>query len=88
LQGFIIVLITMEDPTQPMRREAAGAGFYNSNLYKQQYPRLQILTIEDLLGGKAIAMPPRIDMRTFKKAPQAKRKPGTRQATLDLDADG
>jgi DNA modification methylase len=80
------VLIAMEEPTQPMRREAAGAGFYHSDLYKQQYPRLQILTIEELFSGKTIAMPPRIDMRTFKKAPKAKRK-GDKQATLDLTHD-
>ena len=46
------VLITMQEPTQPMRTEATGAGFYSSPGWNQDYPRLQILTIADLLEGK------------------------------------
>jgi len=65
-------LITMEEPTKPMRTEAAGAGFYMSPAARR-YPRLQVLTIEELLDGKGIDYPPealRTDM-TFKKAPAA-----------------
>jgi hypothetical protein len=47
---------------------------------------LQILTIEELLAGKMIAMPPRIDIRTFKQAPKARRK-DHKQTTLDLAHD-
>ncbi len=46
------VLITMQEPTQPMRAEAAGAGFYHSPGWNQNYPKLQILTIADLLEGQ------------------------------------
>ena len=67
------VLITMHEPTRPMRAEAAGAGFYDSP-WGTRHPRLQILTVADLLGGKGINMPPSRDLRTFKKAPRAKRK--------------
>ncbi len=66
------VLITMQKPTKPMRTEAASAGFYDSP-WGTRHPRLQILTIEELLGGKVVDMPPTRDMRTFKKAPKAKR---------------
>jgi len=65
-------LITLEEPTKPMRTEAAGAGFYMSPAARR-YPRLQVLTIEELLDGKGIDYPPealRTDM-TFKKAPAA-----------------
>lgn len=67
------VLITMQDPTKPMRTEAAGAGFYRSPGWNEDYPKLQILTIEELLGGKRIKMPPIHQVsRTFKKAAPAK----------------
>ena len=64
-------LICMEAPTQPMRKEAASAGFYESPWGK--HPRLQILTVEELLGGKGIDYPPSQQVnRTFKRAPKAK----------------
>ncbi|MDP2896504.1 MAG: DNA methyltransferase [bacterium] len=67
------VLITMQEPTQPMRTEAAAGGFYASPGWGRDYPRLQILTVAELLAGKGIAMPPiRHVSKTFKKAPRAK----------------
>jgi site-specific DNA-methyltransferase (adenine-specific) len=82
-EASIGVLITMEEPTKPMRSEAAGAGFYVSPA-KTRHPKLQILTIDDLLAGKKIDMPPWHEQRTFKKAP--KRRPGKlRQPTLPFD---
>ena len=54
-----------------MRSEAAGAGFYKSPW--GQHPRLQILTIAELLEGKRIDYPPSRQVNvTFKKAPRAK----------------
>ncbi len=67
------VLISMEAPTRPMREQAASAGFYESNWGK--HPRLQLLTIADLFGGKGIDMPPQQSGTTFKRAPKAKDKP-------------
>jgi len=75
------VLITMQEPTRPMRAEAAGAGFYDSP-WRTKHPRLQILTVADLLGGKGIDMPQTRDLRTFKKAPKAKRKTEDTQGKL------
>ena len=56
--------LSLEPPTSPMRREAASAGFYESPWGK--HPRIQLLTIEDLLGGKSIDYPQDTDV-TFKK---------------------
>jgi hypothetical protein len=39
-----------------------------------KHPRLQILTIEELLAGKRIDMPAAQDIRSFKQAPRAKGK--------------
>ena len=66
-------LITMQTPTKDMRAEAAGAGFYEGWGGKK-YPKLQILTVEDLLSGKGVDMPPLDQVSaTFKKAPKAER---------------
>jgi hypothetical protein len=54
-----------------MADEAVSAGFYESP-DKKKYPRIQLLTIEDLLSGKKIDMPPWAENRTFVKAPRAK----------------
>jgi DNA modification methylase len=55
-QAPIGVFLTLEPPTEPMVKEAAAAGFYRQD--GRQYPRLQILTAEQLLSGKRPAMPP------------------------------
>ena len=65
------VLITLHEPSQPMRADAASAGFYVSPW--GQHPRLQILTIKELLEGKRIDMPQTAGINiTFKQAPKAK----------------
>jgi DNA modification methylase len=65
------VLITMEPPTKEMRKEAATGSFYLSQW--GSHPKIQILTIADLLAGKGIDRPPdRQTGATFKKAPKAK----------------
>ena len=69
-QAKIGVLLCMADPNKPMRTEAASAGFYNSP-WGKKYPRVQILTVADLLKGKEIDYPPSGANVTFKKAPKA-----------------
>jgi len=72
------VLITMQEPTQPMRSEAASGGFYESPVWGVSYPKLQILTIEELLEGKGIDMPPVGQVNvTFKKAPKSNKVKGS-----------
>lgn len=48
-----------------MRAEAAGAGTYKSPW--GTHPKIQIVTVEELLGGARIEMPPRGATVTFKK---------------------
>ena len=66
------VLLTLQEPTQPMRTEAAAAGFYQAP-WGKRYPRVQILTVADLLEGKAVDYPR--ENVTFKKAPKAELPP-------------
>jgi len=62
------LFVTLVEPTKPMLTEAASAGFYESP--KGQYPKIQLLTVEDLLSGKS--KPQYFDMSSgslnFKKA--------------------
>ena len=65
------VFITLEDASRDMKTEAASAGFYHSDGWKKDYPRLQILTIEDLLlNNKEVQMPP--NLTTFKQAERSR----------------
>lgn len=49
-----------------MKTEAAEKGFYHSPGWNKDYPRLQILTVEDLLAGKTVDLPP--NLQTYKQA--------------------
>ena len=68
------LLVTLEPPTAPMVRDALAAGFYEPRLFPgRRFPRVQILTIEALLGGAAPEVP-RLGLTgdpTFRRAPRA-----------------
>ena len=64
--GAIGVFITLEKASSHMIDEATSAGFFTSEHFGK-FPRVQILTIEDLLSGKTLQMPPSLE-RTFKQA--------------------
>ena len=53
------LLITLEEPTGPMKVEALEAGFYHSEWMDRDYPRIQIITVADLLHGKQPEIPTR-----------------------------
>jgi site-specific DNA-methyltransferase (adenine-specific) len=57
-KAAIGVLISMETPTQPMEAEAVSAGYYEWPWTGDKFPRLQLLTIAELLDGKRVQMPP------------------------------
>jgi DNA modification methylase len=82
-KAAIGVLITMQEPTQPMRTEAASAGFYKSS-FGTQFQKLQVITVGELLNGGRVDMPGWHDSRTFKRAPKAKAK-GHTQNPLPFD---
>ena len=51
------LFITLEPPTRDMRREAVSAGFYHSDLWQTDFPKVQIRTVEELLRGNGFEMP-------------------------------
>jgi site-specific DNA-methyltransferase (adenine-specific) len=70
-KSAIGVFITLQESTRDMRSEAATAGFYFSPGWNQQYPKLQILTVAELLNGSKIEYPPSRDVNvTFRRAPR------------------
>jgi DNA modification methylase len=79
----IAALLTLKPPTRPMKEEAAAAGFYEPVHFPgHRYPRLQILTIADLLAGRTLEYPRFAPSGTFKKAARRGRDPGENQESL------
>jgi DNA modification methylase len=66
------VLITMNKPTKAMVSEAASAGRYFSETWDVSYPRLQIVTVEDLMTDKPIDYPGRLPASAEKEAAQVR----------------
>lgn len=52
-----------------MLKEATEVGFYHSEGWNRDYPKIQILTVEELQNGKTVNLPPSI--ATFEKADKA-----------------
>ena len=52
------VLITLNEPTGPMKDEAAAAGLYHHPLFDLTVPRIQVVTVQDMLAHHAtLTMP-------------------------------
>ena len=67
------LFLTLEEPSDPMKKEAATAGFYEPEHFQGRgVPKLQILTIEALLSGHRPELPRFAPAATFKKAPRKK----------------
>jgi site-specific DNA-methyltransferase (adenine-specific) len=80
------VLITMHEPTQAMRTEAASAGFYVAPGTEQRFPRIQVLTIQELLSGTTIQYPTYRVNVTFRRGPRTRGRAAT-TPPLPLDTE-
>ncbi len=82
-KAAIAVLITLRDPTEPMKRESVAAGFYEPewSSASARYQRLQILTVAELLSGKKLEYSRR-RVETFNKAERKRKKPLPTQGLL------
>jgi site-specific DNA-methyltransferase (adenine-specific) len=81
------ILLTLEDPTSRMRIEAAAAGLYqpdSDQFRNRSYPRIQILTVDDLFAGKGAELP-WIDSSVMKKAKREKTVGERKSDQGDLD---
>jgi len=50
------IFITLQPPTRDMKEEAISEGYFNTE-YEKDIPRIQIITIEDLLKGIEVKFP-------------------------------
>ncbi len=63
------IFITLETPTRPMKEEAADAGFFTTPITnKVEFPKIQILTVEELLRGKKPDLPLNMAKNYYKEA--------------------
>ena len=78
------LFITLAAPTRPMAREAVAAGFYTSELWQRDFPKIQIRTIAQLLAGQSFDLPPRPAERPA--AARARRPQGEQGYMADMGA--
>ena len=77
----LALFVTLKPPTRPMEQEALEAGFYAPEAFPDhRFPRVQILTIEQLLSGVQPQYPRYAPQATFARAPRRRRR--GRQARL------
>ena len=77
-QAELALFVTLKPPTNPMRQEAAAAGFYTPDAFPDhRFPRVQILTIDALLSGAQAVYPRFAPNATFRRAPRRGRNRGT-----------
>ena len=71
----LALFVTLKPPTGPMVNEALGAGFYAPEAFPDDnYQKVQILTIEELLAGSRPEYPRYAPQATFQRAPRRRSK--------------
>jgi site-specific DNA-methyltransferase (adenine-specific) len=77
------LFITLEEPSRDMRTEAASGGFFHSDLWYRDYPKVQIRTVAELLGGQQFELPPRQPM--YQAAERVRRAEGAQPRLEGLE---
>ncbi|HEV2035303.1 MAG TPA: DNA methyltransferase [Candidatus Dormibacteraeota bacterium] len=73
-KAVIGLFLTLEEPTKEMQLEADTAGLFHSEVWKRDYPKVQILSIRELLElGKKPQLPPFV-MPTYPQAQKVEAK--------------
>lgn len=75
------LFVTLAEPTGPMLTEAVKAGFYETEYGR--FPKIQILTVEELLAGKKPQLP-WSEPKAFRKARRETPDPNAKQGNLKL----
>lgn len=74
------IFLTLEEPTSEMTREVNTTDPYVSSLWKHEFPKIQILTIEQLLKGERPKIPPTVS--PFQEAQQIKKADRTKETKI------
>jgi DNA modification methylase len=61
-------LITLYPPTKDMITECKKIGKYKNKLMEQEYPKIEIVTVEDILKGNRITIPTSHEIAVVKSA--------------------
>ena len=56
------LFISLRKPTRDMRSEAVSGGYFHSDLWNKEYPRIQLRTVSEMLAGQGFDLPPRQPM--------------------------
>lgn len=79
-KGAVGIFITLEEPTDEMIKEVKVTDPYISPRWKAEYPKIQILTIEQLLKGEHPKIPPIVSL--FQEALRVQRASNTIETKL------
>ena len=79
------LFISLDDSTRDMRTEEAGGGFYHSELWQRDFPKIQLRTIADLLADRGFDLPPRQPM--YRPAERVRPPEGEQGALEELAGD-
>ena len=71
-KAAIGIFVTLEEATEAMRLEASTAATYHSHLWNRDYPKIQILTVRDLVEAKRKPELPPFVLPTYQKAQRIK----------------
>ena len=77
--------LSLDDSTRDMRTEEAGGGFYHSELWQRDFPKIQLRTIADLLADRGFDLPPRQPM--YRPAERVRPPEGEQGALEELAGD-
>ncbi len=79
------LFISLQEPTRNMREEEASGGFYRSDLWQRDFPKIQIRTIDQLLADQGFDLPPR--QPSYQPATRVRASEGEQPALGELAGD-
>ncbi|MDR2562043.1 MAG: restriction endonuclease [Holophagales bacterium] len=80
--AVIATLLTLQEPTREMLKEAKGTGTYHHEMMGRDYERIQIITIDEMLAGARMNLPLALEVL---KAAERKGKQSAEQPELEMD---
>jgi site-specific DNA-methyltransferase (adenine-specific) len=74
------LFVTLEEPSAPMRQEAATGGVYHSDLSGRDYQRIQLLSIRELLEEHRRPDLPLLVLPTYQRAERVEKQAAEQKA--------
>ena len=79
------LFISLEEPTGPMRSEAASGGLFHSDLWQREFPKIQLRTVSEMLSGHRFELPTRL--AGYQPAQRVRRSQGRQAPMRGLEAE-